>query len=53
LLIYEQKGTEPQLREFVRLAERQLGVLETERSQMDDTIAELRQQRDNILAELK
>lgn len=52
LLIYEQRGTEPQLKEFVRLANRQLEVLEAERRQMDDTISELMQQRDDILSEL-
>ncbi|MDD9923959.1 MAG: MerR family DNA-binding transcriptional regulator [Boseongicola sp.] len=52
LLIYEQKGTEPQLSEFVRLADRQLEVLEKERLQLDETIDELKKQRDDILKEL-
>ncbi|MGL5009469.1 MAG: MerR family transcriptional regulator [Paracoccaceae bacterium] len=46
LLIYRQKGTGPQLSNFVELADRQLAVLEEQRTQLDMTINELRTLRD-------
>jgi DNA-binding transcriptional MerR regulator len=46
LLIYRQKGTKPQLAYFVELADRQLVVLEEQRSQLDVTISDLRALRD-------
>jgi DNA-binding transcriptional MerR regulator len=46
LLMYLQKGTKPQLRSFVDLADRQLAILEDQRKQLDGTIAELRALRD-------
>jgi DNA-binding transcriptional MerR regulator len=46
LLMYLQKGTKPQLRSFVDLADRQLAVLEDQRKQLDGTITELRTLRD-------
>lgn len=52
LLIYEEKGTEAQLGAFVELADRQLGVLEEQRRQLDETIEELRQQRAQVAAAL-
>lgn len=52
LLIYEEQGTEPQYREFVRLADRQLDALETERRVLDATIAELRKARDDVIGSL-
>ena len=48
LLIYEEHGTDAQLQEWIRLADRQLDVLTKEREQMDLTIAELRALRDEI-----
>lgn len=48
LLIYEEKGTAAQMRAFTELAERQLAALETQRKQLDQTIEELRQQRDAV-----
>lgn len=53
LEIYEKKGTEPQLREFVRLADRQLIALEEERIQLDETIEELRKNRKDVLTSLE
>jgi DNA-binding transcriptional MerR regulator len=53
LEIYEKNGTEPQLREFIRLADRQLKALEEERIQLDDTIEELRKNRKDVLKSLE
>jgi DNA-binding transcriptional MerR regulator len=47
LLMYQQRGTKPQLQNFVELADRQLAVLEDQRSQLDATIGELRALRDD------
>ncbi len=52
LEIYENKGTEAQLKEFVKLADRQLKVLDQERERLDETILELKNQRDSVLKEL-
>jgi DNA-binding transcriptional MerR regulator len=52
LLIYDQHGTEAQLRAFLDLADRQLAVLEERRAQLDTAIAELRAQRDRVAADL-
>jgi DNA-binding transcriptional MerR regulator len=46
LLMYQQKGTKPQLQNFVELADRQLAVLEEQQAQLNATIAELRALRD-------
>lgn len=48
LQIYEEKGTEPQYREFLRLADRQLVALNKERQQLDETIADLKKTRDKV-----
>ena len=53
LLIYEEEGTNAQLEEFIRLADRQLEALEKERAEMDETIEELRKQRAEVEASLK
>jgi DNA-binding transcriptional MerR regulator len=52
LLIYEEKGTEAQMREWVRLADRQLGVLAEERARLDETIGELTGLRDAVAREI-
>ncbi len=52
LLIYDREGTAPQMRAWVALADRQLGVLAAERAQLDETIAELRRLRDEVAATL-
>lgn len=52
LEIYEKEGTQPQYREFLRLADRQLEALNKERSQLDDTINDLQKMRDGVSKEL-
>ena len=52
LLIYEEKGTESQFREFVRLADRQLETLEQERQQLTETIDELEKLRGKVQSSL-
>ncbi len=46
LLIYEEEGTEAQMRIWVGMADRQLATLKEQRQQLDDTIAELQKLRD-------
>lgn len=46
LLMYRQIGTKPQLQYFVELADRQLAVLEEQQAQLNATIQELRNLRD-------
>jgi DNA-binding transcriptional MerR regulator len=53
LLIYDREGTEAQMRALVEMADRQLGVLDTERRQLDEAIADLRKIRDEAAATLK
>lgn len=48
LLIYDQKGTEEQSRVWVELADRQLAVLESQRAELEASIADLRQLRDDV-----
>lgn len=52
LLIYHDEGTSAQMRAWVEMADRQLGVLESQRSQLDETIADLRQLRDEVAGTL-
>lgn len=53
LLIYEEHGTEAQMREWIRLADRQLDVLRTEQSQLKATIKDLQALRDDTEKSLK
>ena len=46
LLIYETKGTTPQLQAFVEMADRQLGELARQRDELASTIDDLRSMRD-------
>lgn len=46
LLIYQQKGTKPQLAAWVAMADRQLAELERQRAELDVSIADLRALRD-------
>ena len=48
LEIYEQEGTEAQMRAMVRLADRQLVTLETERKELESAITDLRKLRDEV-----
>ena len=52
LLLYEEKGTAEQYQTFVDLADRQLGALSKQRSDLDVTIDELRKLRDEVAASL-
>ncbi|MFV0491133.1 MAG: MerR family transcriptional regulator [Pseudorhodobacter sp.] len=52
LLMYEQEGTRLQLDVFIEQAERQIGNLESQRDELDSTIAELRDLREKALEEL-
>jgi DNA-binding transcriptional MerR regulator len=48
LEIYDKRGTDAQMAEWVRLADRQLDALETERARLEETIADLRALRDEV-----
>ena len=48
LMIYEEQGTRPQMETWVEMADRQLVALESQRAQLDETIADLRQLRDQV-----
>ena len=48
LLIYENDGTEAQMRKWVDLADRQLEELAEQRRHLDETIEELRSKRDQV-----
>ena len=52
LLIYEEMGTEAQMREWVRLADRQLDALAEERARLDDTISELQGLRNSVARDI-
>lgn len=47
LEIYEEKGTETQLRTWIELADRQLEELRTQKEQLEQSIAELKEARDS------
>jgi len=53
LLIYEEKGSEAQMEEWVRLADRQLQALAVQRDEIDRTIDDLQSLRDNVAGTLK
>jgi DNA-binding transcriptional MerR regulator len=46
LMIRENDGDEAQMRNWLELADRQLGELEDQRRQLDETLAELKEMRD-------
>lgn len=52
LLIYEAEGTAPQYCEFVRLADRQLEVLDAELETLKNTIEDLKRARAHVLKSL-
>lgn len=52
LLIYEKEGTQAQMKTFVELADRQLEALEEQKRQLEETMAELRDLRDETAASL-
>jgi DNA-binding transcriptional MerR regulator len=53
LLIYENEGTDAQMRAWITLADRQLAELDEQRQQLDDAITELRTLRDETQATLQ
>ncbi len=52
LEIYEQDGTDAQMRSWIELADRQLDELARQREQLDEAMAELKQVRDETKAAL-
>jgi len=52
LLIYEQEGTEAQMKTWIEYADRQLGELAEQRRQLDETMTELKALRDQTAATL-
>ncbi len=46
LLIYENEGTEAQMKSWIRLADRQLAELADQRAQLDEAMAEIKALRD-------
>ncbi|MFU1477461.1 MerR family transcriptional regulator [Roseovarius sp. C7] len=52
LLIYEDEGTEAQMRSMIELADRQLADLEEQQKQLKEALAELQDLRDKVAAGL-
>ncbi|MGP3695758.1 MerR family transcriptional regulator [Rhodobacter sp. NSM] len=52
LLIYQQKGTRPQLEAWIEMADRQLAELARQRADLEVTIADLQALRDSTAEEL-
>ena len=52
LMIYQQKGTQPQLQEWVAMADRQLQALSKKQEALSAAIADLRALRDTAVADL-
>jgi DNA-binding transcriptional MerR regulator len=53
LMIYENEGTQAKMQMWVDLADKQLVELDEQKKQLDETIAELKQLRDNTKASIK
>lgn len=53
LLIYEEKGTDAQLRAWLDLADRQLAELTEQKRQLEQSIAELQEMRDATASSVK
>ena len=53
LLLYQQKGTAPQLQTFLDLADRQLDALDRQRAEIEAAMADLRALRDTAARELQ
>lgn len=52
LKVYEQEGTQAQMRKWIELADRQMGELADQRKQLDETMAELQALRDSTAKSL-
>lgn len=52
LLIYRQKGTKPQLENWLQMADRQLAALEAQRAELETSIADLRALRATAVEEI-
>lgn len=52
LLIYGKKGERPQLEIWLKMADRQLAALETQRAELDRSIADLRALRETAVQEM-
>lgn len=52
LEIYDKRGTEAQMQEWIRLADRQILALEGERKTLEETILDLRKLRDDVAGTL-
>ncbi len=52
LEIYDKRGTEAQMQEWIRLADRQILALEEERKTLEETILDLRKLRDDVAGTL-
>lgn len=52
LLIYENEGTDAQMRAWIELADRQLAELDEQRKQLDEAITELRDLRNQTASSL-
>ena len=52
LMVYEKEGSKAQMRQWVTLADRQLGELAEQRAQLDQAMAELKALRDETEARL-
>ncbi|MFW2542309.1 MerR family transcriptional regulator [Primorskyibacter sp. 2E107] len=52
LMIYEEEGTEAQMRAWIEMADRQLGELAEQKRQLDEAMAELKALRDRTEASL-
>ncbi|KEO53018.1 MerR family transcriptional regulator [Thioclava pacifica] len=48
LMIYDQKGTEEQNKVWIEMADRQLGVLDQQKQELEAAIEDLRQLRDQV-----
>jgi DNA-binding transcriptional MerR regulator len=53
LMIRENDGDEAQMRNWLELADRQLSELEDQRSQLDETLAELKEMRNDTAKSLR
>ncbi len=52
LLIYDEQGTEAQMKAWVELADRQLAALRKQHDELIDSIADLQKLRDDVAREL-